>query len=673
MPGTAKAACGADGEACSDCGARQCVDSRCEPPPSALPIAQGSCLSAEPLTFDGGHAVFEGETTGYANHQDLFCGSRGTPDFVVQLPDWQFRPLRVRVTPLDSNFAPVLGVATDCYSHSSLGTTEACEAAADAGQAVTVDLTLGATGDDAYAVIEGASATSGRFKVDVWKVGESCALPIFNGNEVAAGATFGAANDSVGSCGGSGPDLVSTLQVPVRSNIRVQVVGIAAGSVPVIYLRKSCASDEVACSRFNGTGTSHTFELEDVAPGTYYLWRDDDGVGHSSSTIVTVTAVPDGDTCTTPLPLQFSAGSDGGRAQVAFTGASMSANSTLSCGVVGAKDTVFSFTTDRVFDLEASQGSYTALELRSGSCEGPSIGCADKYLRVAGLPPGDYFLWSQSASSLETLAVELYAPKAGDHCAVPRPLQFTAGAEGGDVYVQSTLSGMHDDATTSTCGGGMGPDEVFEFTTSVVLDLRASVSAANFLPIISLRSACTGGELACSAASFNDGELAVGSLPPGTYWLWIDASGTSNATQYSLVATLTAPVTSDTCLSPGTLALAAPTDGGSVLSATVTSNTSPLFNNSFGSCGGAGSEDAVYAFTLGAPATLTAAVTGSAGLRPVVYLRSSCDGSELACAVAPATNGTATTSVPLAAGTHYVWVDGLGATVGAFTLDLTAQ
>lgn len=661
--GRTSTACGAAGASCSDCGSGTCESARCVAPAELLPYDKGSCLSAPTLAPGDS---FEGETHRYASHYSSSCGGENTGDFALAVDVPGNRRVGVTVTPLDVQFQPILSAASDCSSSGSVqGIGSVCAAAAAPGVASTY---VFYTHDDSptYLTVDGVGGTTGRFRAEIHTPGESCSWPLELSAENAsvAGSTSYAEDDSVGSCGGAGPDYVTEVEVTIRSHLQATVPGGVSGSRPVLYLRKACANEEIACA------VSSRLDVYDLEPGTYYLWTDDDLGGTSGDLEVRLTPVPRGDSCAAPIELQFSNGDQGGVAQARYSGSDLAPGSTLSCGSTGYADAVFTFTTMKTFDLEATQNSFYALALRSDACAGPELACGIKSIRVPALPPGTHYLWSQNLSSSAQLDVSLKEPRAGDTCFAPRALAFTGGTAGGDAFLQGSLLGAHHDAS-SQCGGD-GIDEVFQFTTSEVLDLRAELAGADFRPFLSLRSACEGGELTCSSgASANEAGLAVGSLAPGTWWLWVD-SATSAATQYSLSASLTPPVATDTCLSPGVLTLQAPADGGSP-TATVSGYTGRLFNNTFASCGGAGSADAVYELTLPAAANVTAVVTGSGGLQPTVSVRASCDSMELHCAAAPSTTAAATLSAPLAAGTWFIWVDGLGATSGNFTLEVTAQ
>ncbi|MCA9606808.1 MAG: trypsin-like peptidase domain-containing protein [Myxococcales bacterium] len=89
-----------------------------------------------------------------------------------------------------------------------------------------------------------------------------------------------------------------------------------------------------------------------------------------------------------------------------------------------------------------------------------------------------------------------------------------------------------------------------------------------------------------------------------------------------------------------------------------------------GSCGGNGA-DRVYTFTLTESAAIEATVEG---FDSVLYLReATCEGDELACNddIDPDTNRGSTIRAGLLPGTYFLFVDGYGSEVGAYTLTVT--
>lgn len=103
---------------------------------------------------------------------------------------------------------------------------------------------------------------------------------------------------------------------------------------------------------------------------------------------------------------------------------------------------------------------------------------------------------------------------------------------------------------------------------------------------------------------------------------------------------------------------------------TVADTTATASEDFVGSCGGEGSPDRVYTFTLAAPTTIVASTTGFDAL---LYLRGTCsdDTTELACDDDSAGGGNPRITTLLPAGDYALIVDGFSGTQGDYTLTVT--
>ncbi|MBK6520420.1 MAG: hypothetical protein IPM79_14485 [Polyangiaceae bacterium] len=109
-------------------------------------------------------------------------------------------------------------------------------------------------------------------------------------------------------------------------------------------------------------------------------------------------------------------------------------------------------------------------------------------------------------------------------------------------------------------------------------------------------------------------------------------------------------------------------------SATLGGDTALATNENQGSCGGDESPEVVYAVTTLEAGTVTFEMVALADdLDPVLYVKSSCDGSStLACADASFAGGYESVTVPAEAGeTFYVFADGWGGSTGAYLIGAT--
>ena len=252
-----------------------------------------------------------------------------------------------------------------------------------------------------------------------------------------------------------------------------------------------------------------------------------------------------------------------------------------------------------------------------------------------------HYLWRDTPGDSYDLFAHLSDPILGDSCTYAKPLVFSNGAEGGTATDTATLKGLFDNQKPG-CGNANTPDLVYTFTTSRELDLRASASGHT----LSLRSAtCNGAELVCG--TYN---LVRGSLPPGTYYLWIDPRDSgSTELPFTLSASLTPPVQGESCANPRPLAFSGGSLGGDALEQ---GDLNTQVSHSSSSCGGRGS-DHVYTFTTSRTLNLRASTDKS----HVLYLRSGDCPSQTEVACMPASTYREFEVTELAAGTYQLWVD----------------
>ncbi|HLM44611.1 MAG TPA: hypothetical protein VK458_12125, partial [Myxococcaceae bacterium] len=492
-------------------------------------------------------------------------------------------------------------------------------------------------------------------------MGESCGSPLpltFGSGEANLSTSMKSdwVDHTSGSCSSwtTSEDHVFRFTLDRVQNFEVQVT--SDSIVGETYLRSVCSGGELVC----GGGRVRRQEL---APGTYYLWRDSPS-SHIYDMYAHVWEPIPGDTCATARPLVFSQGEEGGTAtDTATTLGTFDNNGNSGSRCSSAElDVVYTFTTSKTLDFRASAKGQ-ALSLRSATCSGAELGCGSETLARGGLPPGTYYLWVDTRSSSTgapfTLSASLTPPVPGDTCLSPEPLVFSNGSLGGDAQARGNLDTRFNNSAGS-CAGTHGADHVFSFTTSRELNLRASTSGHSLY----LRSAdCQSGpELACGYWP----ALEVVGLDPGTYYLWVDEGGGP----YTVLASLTRPV----CEEPTPLVFTGGESGGPA-QASAEGDTSSAFSSTQGTCGGSGGREVVYAFTTTQPLSLSATVTPKvSGFQPMLYLRASCEGNEQACSVAPTVGAGATLSTgSLPPGTYYLWVDGFSGSVGAYSLNATLR
>jgi hypothetical protein len=551
------------------------------------------------------------------------------------------------------------------------------------GSAVAACGTAGAACADCSSVgacNEGLCAPHGDGGMD----GGSCPaadLVLVNHAASAAGDTSAAEGSRIGTCGGNdAADQAFGFTLGAKARVLIDVVPTSSDLRPVVYLRTRCvtAPKEVAqgCIAADSAGAAATLLL-DLDPGDYELVVD--GAPQSAGAFtVSIRSDVDGDNCTSPVPLALG----GGAANVSTRLSMFTHDTSGSCAGESAPDAVFSFTTTETMDLSAvaatSSDAYDpALYLRR-SCGADQVQCGAAFLGPSttlaafALPPGTWYLWvdSRRGQGPVRLSLQLSTPPAGDHCSGPEPLVFSGGQAGGEASTTVTFARAHNHEQHSCLG--TQPDWIYAFSTDRTLDLTVRVIAPGFsnTHALALRAGgCGSALLTCVApsATTQDTVLRAGALPSGDWQLIVESSS-----GVELSALLTPPVKGDRCADPAELTLS---PSGTALVATASGDTSTLFDNAQGTCGGSAA-DAVYRLQVPAAATLTAAATAGGSLQPVLYLRQGdcSSGTELGCAEAAAAGGQATVGpVAVSAGTWFLWVDGIAGTTGSYTLDVTLE
>ncbi|HEX8434549.1 hypothetical protein [Archangium sp.] len=620
---------------------------------AGVPATGDGCADPIPLKVVDGGAYVVGDTSGHADRGAGPCGGAGGQDVVYELQGPQSGDMVVTVAPLTSG-----GLQPVVYMSQLCDTPKYCIAAGTAGATTTLVGPSSSNGKY-YLWVDGAPGTSGPYSITVTSsasIGEACGAPIelpFGSGEANVSATDTSWTDHTsGSCNSwsSSGDHVYRVTLDRVQNLEVRVS--ALSFVGDTYLRGVCGGGELVCN------SSGLMRRQELAPGTYYLWRDSPRLTYELYAHLT-DPIP-GDSCATARPLVFSEGEDGGTATDTSTTVGTFDNGGSTCGSAGMPDVVYTFTTTKSFDFRASASGHS-LSLRSATCTGTQLACVYGGIGGGHLPPGTYYLWVDSQSTTGapfTLTASLTPSVPGDTCASPEPLVFSNGSLGGEAEARGNLSTRFHNSTGSCNSSSSSNDSVYSFTTSKTLNFRANAGST----AVYLRSGdCQSGpELSCGRWS----GVEVTGLDAGTYHLWVD----DDASSYTLWAALTPPP----CEEPIPLVFKDGADGGGP-TATFKGDTSAAFPTTQASCGGNGGRDAVHAFRLTEPRRLEATVTPlTYGFRPMLYLRASCDGEEQACTLAPAENSDATLSTGvLPAGSYYLWVDGYSGTVGAYNLSAT--
>lgn len=686
-------ACGRGGFSCFDCSASQrtCQTGACV----GDPLLEGrDCAHPISLALTSSQSSVQGDTRGGGEGAEASCGGAGAPERVYLLQTIDTATMQVEVRPLDGRLKPVVSVRPVCGAPDEAA--PGCVAAAAAGEGAA--LTVRSSGPGSwYLTVDGADGTAGPFTLSVtrqFEGGESCTAPLPL-NFPAAGATTlkgslaGAAADVQALCGGSGPDLVYRFATGRAHNVVVALATFDPAMRPVVYVRGLCAQGELACAQAAENGGTASAQALEVPAGSHHLVVDSaTPQGGVFELRAELAQPPLGASCLNPRVLDFS-----GQSEVAFDDdtapldGGFARGAQGSCGGLASGERVYRFTTSALANLTATAtplagGQQTPLlYLRRSGCAGNEVLCraasgpgATGTLAAGNLPADTWFLFVDGATAVNgpfRLTVRLDPPLPGDACGTAQPLAFADAGTAFFASTQDTTQGLFDDVRPS-CDGTASPDRVYTFTTASLLSLRATVAPldAGYQPVVLLRqgSCLSASERACAkaAAAGATADLSAGSLPAGTWQLWVDGAG-GGAGPFSLSAQLTTPPPGEACAGAEPLFLDGGTDeavGGTLLG---------YASDSTASCGGAAQPDRVWRFSTTETMNLRARLSPQGPEEAVLYLRSyGCLGGERACARGTAVSGGALLEVAaLPQADHWLWVDSSSPDAGAFTLTAT--
>lgn len=303
----------------------------------------------------------------------------------------------------------------------------------------------------------------------------------------------------------------------------------------------------------------------------------------------------------------------------------------------------------------------------------------------------------------------------GETCATAYVLnQGNAVAMGDTVeFPASTVGKASDYSGTCSTASATSPDTVhlLEIGEPVGVSVTVDFVGQAWPSLYILADDCQT-QLACEAASSTDAITAVGVLMPGIYYVvvdgnFVDGAGNGDEADYDLLVETFAPAPTETGCSNGIdddadglldcadddcetapqctvvagegcadakAVFGGPVaDTGETISAEVKGTTKGMDNDLAGTCDAdtGNAPDMVFTFTLSDSLWLEASHDFDGVLYPAIYLYGGdCgQGEELACS--KAFEGAAELSMPVAAGTYFLVVDGsYGKDAGSFTLDV---
>ncbi|MFN7131611.1 MAG: hypothetical protein ACK4N5_05975, partial [Myxococcales bacterium] len=333
------------------------------------------------------------------------------------------------------------------------------------------------------------------------------------------------------------------------------------GHRPALYLLSRCprqtSGDEVACATASSSGGSATVSVGSLPAGTHFLVVD--GVSGGGAFDLTASRATggtpgSGDNCSGPIALTLTnntatvSGSTIGRVND-------TSSSNTNCGGGSGADVVYTFNNPvqgavQINLKNKTPGWTPSMYLRSSCATTTDIGCnyarsvgGDVLLLLENVAAGPLFLWidGKDASAGEfDLTVRVNVPTygtGGDTCASAVPVTIL-----GNIAVgRGTVSPSNTDARSSTCSSG-AKDVVYRFLVpSGVRRLRAYVDTTNFFvaPSVHLTRGAicsTASSVQCAAGQFfaqNWAEVAIDNPVADTWYLWVEATGTTELGAYN--------------------------------------------------------------------------------------------------------------------------------------------
>ena len=595
---------------------------------------------------------------------------------------------------LDQEFAP-----GECYTIVALGSSSVDDLDVvvrdEAGEEVASDSTRGREAAvqfcperaGAHQVVVRMAEGDGGYTVSSWSGGVggastargsgggslgTCQEPIdLVAGQPAHGTTAEGQARMTGPCiEGNAPEQVYRIQVEERSQLTAVVSSSYDGAV---YLLGACGDIQsaLACNDDSPDTTRAQIDAT-VDPGEYFIVVD--GYEQESGEydlVVQLSALqPVAAICSDATPLTVGQAVNG-----TTEGTPNYFQATCAGGARSA---------DRVYSLDVPSRSRLRLRQQSShdgalyvrrACDDPTteIACNDDFrgenhsLITAVVDPGRYFVFSDGFGNGQagtyTLEAELTADggggATGEACAAPGTAVVGQEVEIDTFEARDDLSG--------SCGGGGGPDVVYEVSVRARSRIRVNVNDPEFGGAVYLQSTCgdTSAEVACQRIELGTNMVLDATVGRGTYYVVLDggradAFGSAKVTvQVDDLAALNAMCRRAPRIRPGQ---------------TISGSTASESDDFQATCaGGAQSNDLVYRLTLRRRQIVRA--TMESDYDGALHIRRDCadQSTEIMCNddLAEGDNRHSLLETTLDAGTYFVIVDGFAAgNAGTFTLDV---
>jgi len=451
----------------------------------------------------------------------------------------------------------------------------------------------------------------------------------------------------------------------------ITVVGSSGLDAVVELVAGSCSTTNVGCADATPVGGTEVLTATALTVGTTYYIRvysfGSTVPVTTTFTICVTTPAPANDECSGATPLTVFGSTCGGATTGNVAGATLSITN-APCTGTSNDDVWYSFVATSASHTITVAGSVNfdaVVNLRSGSCTGTNVTCADnssnggtEVINATGLTLGStyfvrvYHYWNTLPSTKTfTICVTTPAPS-NDNCSGATSLTVfgatCGGATTGNV-AGATLS------LAATCAGTADDDIWYKFVATSPLQIITVVGSTSFDAVVDLRSgACSGSNVSCADATLSGGTEvinATGLTIGNTYYVrvysWAPTSPLTST--FTICVTTPTPVNND-CSGATSLIVYGTTCGGAV-----TGNTSGATQSLVASCGNSVADDDIWYSFVASAASHIITVAGSTSFDAVIDLRSgACSGINVSCSDATGGGGTeALTATGLIAGTTY--------------------
>ncbi len=450
---------------------------------------------------------------------------------------------------------------------------------------------------------------------------------------------------------------------------KITVVGTANFDAVIELLSGACGTN-ISCADTSFAGQTEILNATGLTVGnTYYIRVYSFGSSIPSTptfTICITTPPPANNNCADAITLTVYGNTCGGATTGNVAGATQSITA-APCSGTADDDVWYKFvatSTTHTITVVGSANFDAVVNLRDGTCSGPSLNCADgsgnggtEVINATGLTLGNtyyvrvYHYWATIPSTTTFTICVTTPPPANDNCSGATTLTVYGATCG------ATTAGNVAGATQSlpaTCAGTADDDVWYKFVATSTTHTITVVGSSGFDAVVDLRSGgCNGSNISCADATVDGGTeviTATGLTIGNTYYVRVYdwASGAPGTSTFTICITTPAP-TNDDCSGATPLTVYGTTCGGSI-----SGNVAGATQSLPATCAGTAAGDVWYSFVATSSSHIIT-VVGSASFDAVVDLRSgACNGTNISCSDATGGGGTeALTATGLVAGTTY--------------------